>query len=93
MERRVVFAGWLFPVALLLPQLAVTLSLLLLAGGAGGPAIAAARGRVRAVRAVCRARQFRRVLADPAYVNSIAVTALFSLCVAVLALRPGCCWR
>src|SRR3954447_19078027 len=89
MERRVVFAGWLFPVALLLPQLAVTTVFFF------WPAAQAVLQSLRREDAFGLSAQFvgldnfAAVLAEPAYVNSIEITALFSLCVAVLALAPG----
>jgi len=89
MERRVVFAGWLFPIALLLPQLAVTTVFFF------WPAAQAVLQSLRREDAFGLSAQFvgldnfAAVLAEPAYVESIEITALFSLCVAVLALAPG----
>ncbi len=54
-ERRVIFTGRLFPVLLLLPQLAVTVDLFLLAGSAGAAAVGAAPGRVWLDNPFCRA--------------------------------------
>src|SRR5881275_2284649 len=89
MERRVVFSGWLFPVVLLLPQLAVTAVFFF------WPAAQAVLQSVQRQDAFGLSKQFvgaenfTTVLADPAYLVSVEITALFSLGVALLALAPG----
>jgi sn-glycerol 3-phosphate transport system permease protein len=89
MDRRVVFSGWLLPVALVLPQLAVTVVFFF------WPAAQAIRQSVEggdafglSVRFV-GAAHFAALFADPDYLAAFAVTAFFSVCVAILALAPG----
>ncbi|MBV8889191.1 MAG: sn-glycerol-3-phosphate ABC transporter permease UgpA [Alphaproteobacteria bacterium] len=89
MERRVVFGGWVLPAMLLLPQLTVTVVFFF------WPAAQAALQSVRSedpfglsTRFV-GLENFAAILADPDYLGSIEITALFSLAVAVLALAPG----
>src|ERR1051325_10017198 len=80
MERRVIFSGWLFPAALLLPQLTVTLAI---------------RQSVERQDAFGLSTvfvgfdNFLALFADPDYLASFAATALFSAAVALLALAPG----
>jgi sn-glycerol 3-phosphate transport system permease protein len=88
-ERRVVFPGWLCPAALLLPQLAITLVFFFWPAGqaivqavTGGDAFGLATRFVGAA-------NFATLFADPNYLASFAVTALFSAAVALLALAPG----
>ena len=89
MERRVIFSGWLCPALLLLPQLAVTLVFFF------WPAAQAILQSVRREDAFglstrfVGAENFAAVLGDPLYLGSVAVTAVFSLAVALLALLPG----
>jgi sn-glycerol 3-phosphate transport system permease protein len=89
MDRRVVFSGWLFPAALLLPQLAVTVIFFFWPAGQaivqsvqGGDAFGLSTRFVGG-------DNFATLFADPNYLFSFAVTAFFSICVAVLALAPG----
>jgi len=89
MDRRVVFAGWLFPAVLLLPQLAVTVIFFFWPAGQaivqsvqGGDAFGLATRFVGW-------DNFATLFADPNYIFSFAVTALFSAAVAILALAPG----
>ena len=89
MDRRVVFPGWLFPAVLLLPQLAVTVVFFFWPAGQaivqsmqGGDAFGLATRFVGG-------DNFATLFADPNYLFSFAVTALFSSAVAVLALAPG----
>jgi sn-glycerol 3-phosphate transport system permease protein len=89
MDRRVVFSGWVFPVALLLPQLAVTVVFFfwpaaqaILQSVEGGDAFGLSTRFVGW-------ENFADLFADPNYLFSFAVTALFSVAVAVLALAPG----
>ena len=89
MERRVVFSGWLFPAALLLPQLAVTIVFFF------WPAAQAMRQSLERQDAFglstvfVGADNFLSLFADPDYIGSFAITALFSAAVALLALAPG----
>jgi sn-glycerol 3-phosphate transport system permease protein len=89
MDRRVVFAGWVLPMALLLPQLAVTVVFFFLPAGEaifeslrGGDAFGLSTRFVGF-------DNFAALFADPDYLASFGVTAFFSICVALLALAPG----
>jgi sn-glycerol 3-phosphate transport system permease protein len=88
-DRRVVFSGWLFPAALLLPQLAVTIVFFFWPAGQaivqsvqGGDAFGLSTRFVGW-------DNFATLFADPNYLFSFAVTAFFSVAVAILALAPG----
>src|SRR5438270_1940694 len=89
MERRVIFSGWLFPALLLMPQLAVTLVFFF------WPAAQAVLQSGRREDAFGLStvfvgwENFAALFADPDYVGSFAITGLFSLAVALLALGPG----
>jgi len=89
MERRVVFAGWLLPALLLLPQLAVTIVFFF------WPAAQAIKQSVLREDAFGLSTRFvglenfAALFADPNYIASFSVTAFFSIAVAVLALAPG----
>src|SRR5437764_13072868 len=89
MERRVVFSGWLFPVLLLLPQLAVTIVFFF------WPAAQAILQSVRREDAFglstrfVAAENFTAVLGDPFYLASAEIPGLFSITVAGLALALG----
>jgi len=89
MDRRVVFPGRLFPVALLLPQLAVTVIFFFWPAGQaivqsvqGGDAFGLSTRFVGW-------DNFHTLFADPNYIFSFLVTALFRVAVAILALAPG----
>ena len=89
MDRRVVFSGWLLPVLLLLPQLAVTVVFFFWPAGQamvqsvqGGDAFGLSTRFVGW-------SNFATLFADPNYIHSFWVTALFSFAVAILALAPG----
>jgi len=89
MDRRVVFSGWLLPVLLLLPQLAVTVVFFFWPAGQamvqsvqGGDAFGLSTRFVGW-------DNFATLFADPNYIHSFWVTALFSAAVAILALAPG----
>ena len=89
MDRRVVFSGWLFPIALLLPQLAVTIVFFFLpAGEAIVQSVQGSDAFALSTRFV-GAENFAALFADPNYLSSFGVTAVFSLAVALLALAPG----
>src|SRR5229473_791545 len=89
MERRVIFSGWVCPVVLLLPQLAVTIVFFFWPAGQavlqslrGGDAFGLATRFVGA-------DNFASLFADPDYLASFAITGFFSVAVALLALAPG----
>src|SRR5436190_10208938 len=89
MERRVIFAGWALPAALLMPQLAVTIVFFFWPAGQavvqsvlGGDAFGLATRFIGA-------DNFTALFADPDYLAAFAITAFFSVAVALLALAPG----
>ncbi len=89
MERRVIFAGWLCPAVLLLPQLLVTVAFFFWPAGqaivqsvTGGDAFGLSTRFVGA-------GNFAALFADPDYLSSFGLTAFFSFAVAFLALAPG----
>ena len=89
MERRVVFAGWLFPAALLLPQMAVTIVFFF---WPAGQAIFQSLLRQDAFGLSTNfvgLENFTALFADPDYLGSFGITAFFSIAVAILALAPG----
>jgi sn-glycerol 3-phosphate transport system permease protein len=89
MERRVVFPGWLFPMLLLAPQLAVTFVFFF---WPAGQAMLQSVQRGDAFGLSTRfvgLENFAAVFADPFYLASVEVTLVFSLAVAVLALASG----
>src|ERR1051325_8844878 len=89
MERRVIFAGWVTPVVLLLPQLAVTIVFFFWpAGQAILQSTKSGDAFGLATRFVGLAN-FTALFADPDYLASFATTVFFSVAVAVLALAPG----
>ena len=93
MERRVVFPGWLFPMLLLAPQLAVTLVFFF---WPAGQAMLQSVQRGDAFGLSTRfvgLDNFAAVFADPFYLASVEVTLVFSLAVAVLALALGAAVR
>lgn len=89
MERRAIFPGWLCPVLLLTPQLAVTLVFFF---WPAGQAVVQSLLRQDAFGLTTRfvgLENFSALFADPAYLAAFGRTALFSIAVAVLALAPG----
>ncbi|HVH77869.1 MAG TPA: sn-glycerol-3-phosphate ABC transporter permease UgpA [Stellaceae bacterium] len=89
MDRRVVFSGWLFPLVLLAPQLAVTVIFFFWPAGQaivqsvqGGDAFGLSTRFVGW-------DNFATLFGDPNYIYAFGVTALFSVAVAILALAPG----
>jgi sn-glycerol 3-phosphate transport system permease protein len=89
MERRVIFAGWVCPVVLLVPQMAVTLVFFF---WPAGQAVVESFRRGDAFGLTTRfagVENFTALFADPNYLASFGITAIFSLSVAVLALAPG----
>ncbi len=89
MERRVVFAGWLCPAVLLVPQMAVTIVFFF------WPAAQAFNESLRRGDAFgltthfAGVANFAALFASPNYLASFWITAVFSASVAVLALAPG----
>jgi sn-glycerol 3-phosphate transport system permease protein len=88
-ERRVVFSGWVFPILLLIPHLAVTFLFFFWPAGQavlqsiqGGDAFGLSTRFVGL-------ENFAAVLGDPAYLASVEVTVVFSFAVALFALAPG----
>jgi sn-glycerol 3-phosphate transport system permease protein len=89
LDRRVVFSGWLLPVVLLLPQLAVTVIFFFLpAGKAIVQSVQGGDAFGLSIRFVGW-ENFATLIADRNYLSSFAVTAVFSVAVAILALAPG----
>jgi sn-glycerol 3-phosphate transport system permease protein len=89
MERRVVFAGRLFPALLLMPQLAVTIVFFFWpAGQALVQSVLRQDAFGLSTRFVGWAN-FTAIFADPSYLGSVEVSFVFSFAVAVLALAPG----
>src|SRR5260370_36535805 len=89
MERRVIFAGWVCPAVLLLPQLAVPIVFFFWPAGQailqslkGGDAFGLSTRFVGL-------DNFAALFADPDYLAAFAITAFFSAAVAFLALAPG----
>ncbi len=89
MNRRAIFAGWLFPALLLVPQLTVTIVFFF------WPAAQALLQSVRredpfglSARFV-GIDNFAAIVTDPSYLASVEISFVFSLAVAVLALGPG----
>ena len=89
MERRVVFAGRLFPALLLIPQLAVTIVFFF------WPAAQALLQSVLRQDAFGLSTRFigganfTAIFADPSYLAAVELSFVFSFAVAVLALAPG----
>jgi sn-glycerol 3-phosphate transport system permease protein len=89
MERRVIFTGRLFPVLLLLPQLAVTAIFFF------WPAAQALLQSVQRQDAFgltthfVGGKNFAAIFADPSYLASIEVSFVFGFAVAALALAAG----
>src|SRR5260370_8139739 len=89
MQRRVVFRGKLLPYLLLAPQLAVTLMFFF---WPAGQAIWQSLHREDPFGLSSRfvgIDNFAAVLADPAYLHSLGVTAVFSVAVTALAVAPS----
>lgn len=89
MERRVVFSGRVFPVLLLMPQLAVTIVFFF------WPAAQALLQSVEREDAFGLTTHFvgwanfAAIFSDPSYLASVEVSFVFGFAVAVLALAPG----
>ena len=89
MERCVVFPGWLFPVLLLAPQLAVTFVFFFWPAGQAIAAIGAARRCLWSVDPFCRVGELRRRLRRCVLSRLGRGHPVFSPAVAVLALASG----
>ena len=89
MERRVVFAGWLFPAVLLLPQLTVTVVFFFWPAGQAILQSVLREDAFGLSTSFVGLENFAELFADPNYIASFSVTALFSAAVAILALAPG----
>jgi sn-glycerol 3-phosphate transport system permease protein len=89
MERRVVFSGRVFPILLLMPQLAVTIVFFF------WPAAQALLQSVEREDAFGLSTHFvgwanfAAIFSDPSYLASVEVSFVFGFAVAVLALMPG----
>src|SRR5689334_5054605 len=89
MQRRVVFRGKLLPYLLLLPQLAVTLVFFF---WPAAQAIWQSMHREDPFGLSSRfvgVANFAAIFADPGYAHSLAVTAVFSIAVTLLAIVPS----
>src|SRR5260370_41404730 len=89
MERRVIFDGWLFPAVLLLPQLAVTLIFFFWPAGQAIWQSVERQDPFGLSTMFVGIENFAALFADPDYLASFSITALFSFAVALLALAPG----
>jgi len=89
MERRVVFAGWLFPALLLTPQLAVTIVFFFWPAGQAIWQSLERQDPFGFSTVFVGIDNFTALFADPDYLASFSITAFFSFAVALLALAPG----
>jgi sn-glycerol 3-phosphate transport system permease protein len=89
MERRVVFAGWLFPAVLLTPQLAVTIVFFFWPAAQAILQSAERQDPFGLSTVFVGIDNFAALFADPDYLASFSITAFFSFAVALLALAPG----
>ncbi|HTW51603.1 MAG TPA: sn-glycerol-3-phosphate ABC transporter permease UgpA [Stellaceae bacterium] len=89
MERRVIFGGWVCPVILLVPQMAVTLVFFFWPAGQAVVQSFLRGDPFGLSEHFVGAANFTDLIADPNYLASFGVTALFSFSVAILALVPG----
>jgi sn-glycerol 3-phosphate transport system permease protein len=89
MERRVVFAGWLFPALLLTPQLAVTIVFFFWPAAQAVWQSVERQDPFGLSTVFVGGDNFLSLFADPDYLASFSVTAFFSFAVALLALAPG----
>jgi sn-glycerol 3-phosphate transport system permease protein len=89
MERRVVFAGWLFPAVLLTPQLAVTIVFFFWPAGQAIWQSVERQDPFGLSTVFVGIDNFAALFADPDYLASFSITAFFSFAVALLALAPG----
>ena len=89
MERRVIFGGWVCPAILLLPQMAVTIVFFFWPAGQALVQSFLRGDAFGLSEHFAGAANFTELIADPNYLASFGVTALFSFSVAILALAPG----
>jgi sn-glycerol 3-phosphate transport system permease protein len=89
MERRVVFAGWLFPALLLTPQLAVTIVFFFWPAAQAVWQSVERQDPFGLSTVFVGGDNFLSLFADPDYLASFSVTAFFSFAVALLALAPA----
>jgi sn-glycerol 3-phosphate transport system permease protein len=89
MERRVIFAGWLFPALLLTPQLAVTIVFFFWPAGQAIWQSVERQDPFGLYTMFVGGDNFLSLFADPDYLASFSITAFFSFAVALLALAPG----
>jgi sn-glycerol 3-phosphate transport system permease protein len=89
MERRVVFAGRLFPALLLMPQLAVTIIFFFWPAAQALVQSALRQDAFGLSTRFVGWANFTAIFADPSYLASVEVSFVFSFAVAVLALAPG----
>lgn len=89
MERRVVFAGWLFPAVLLLPQLTVTVVFFFWPAGQAMLQSVLREDAFGLSTNFVGLENFSSLFTDPDYLDSFGITAFFSAAVAILALAPG----
>ena len=89
MERRVIFAGWLFPAVLLLPQLVVTIVFFFWPAAQAILQSVLRQDAFGLSTSFVGLENFTTLFADPDYLDSFGITAFFSTAVAVLALGPG----
>jgi sn-glycerol 3-phosphate transport system permease protein len=89
MERRVVFAGWLFPAVLLTPQLAVTLIFFFWPAAQAVWQSVERQDPFGLSTVFVGGDNFAALFADPDYLASFSITAFFSFAVALLALAPA----
>jgi sn-glycerol 3-phosphate transport system permease protein len=89
MERRVIFAGWLFPALLLTPQLAVTIVFFFWPAGQAIWQSVERQDPFGLYTMFVGGDNFLSLFADRDYLASFSITAFFSFAVALLALAPG----
>jgi sn-glycerol 3-phosphate transport system permease protein len=89
MERRVIFAGWLFPALLLTPQLAVTIVFFFWPAGQAIWQSVERQDPFGLSTVFVGIDNFAALFADPDYLAAFSITAFFSFAVALLALAPG----
>jgi sn-glycerol 3-phosphate transport system permease protein len=86
MEKRVVFKSWWLPLLLVAPQMAVTLVFFIWPAGQALYGSAFVEDAFGTSSEFVGAQNFQALFADPLYGHAFGVTALFSVCVAALAL-------
>jgi sn-glycerol 3-phosphate transport system permease protein len=89
MQRRVIFPGLLLPYLLLLPQVAVTLVFFFWPAGQAVWYSTRREDPFGLSSVFVGIDNFTDILTDPGYLHSLAITAIFSTAVTVLALVPS----